>query len=187
MFSSQQRGGPAGLIPAIGLAHRRQPEFRLGDRTGPAVQGRRPRRPMRSTPPPLSARSPISASTPRIRSPTGRKDGDPRGWWGDGADVRTDLGETERGLLRWLLARASLSEQMGSRASPVPHRACACACQYRCRRPSCYNTRTSPPPAVLAGNFGVAGDCEPPRCSRPECWRYGNGLSLLHLPSAPGP
>jgi phage gp46-like protein len=35
-------------------------------------------------------------------------DGDPRGWWGDGVDVRADLGETELGSLLWLLERASL-------------------------------------------------------------------------------
>lgn len=36
-------------------------------------------------------------------------DGDPRGWWGDGIDVRTDLGETEMGSLLWLLERAPLT------------------------------------------------------------------------------
>lgn len=37
-------------------------------------------------------------------------DGDLRGWWGDGIDVRTDLGETEMGSLLWVLARAPLTE-----------------------------------------------------------------------------
>ncbi len=31
------------------------------------------------------------------------RDGDPRGWWGDGADVRTDLGEGPLGSLLWIL------------------------------------------------------------------------------------
>jgi phage gp46-like protein len=35
-------------------------------------------------------------------------DGDPRGWWGDGVDVRTDLGETPMGSLLWLLERAPM-------------------------------------------------------------------------------
>lgn len=34
--------------------------------------------------------------------------GDPRGWWGDGVDVRTDLGEGEMGSLLWLLERAAM-------------------------------------------------------------------------------
>ncbi len=33
--------------------------------------------------------------------------GDPRGWWGDGVDVRTDLGEAPLGSLLWLLERAT--------------------------------------------------------------------------------
>lgn len=40
------------------------------------------------------------------------EDGDPRGWFGDGADVRTDLGETEMGSLLWLFARATLTEDI---------------------------------------------------------------------------
>jgi phage gp46-like protein len=32
-------------------------------------------------------------------------DGDPRGWWGDGIDVRADLGETALGSLLWILPR----------------------------------------------------------------------------------
>jgi phage gp46-like protein len=32
-------------------------------------------------------------------------DGDPRGWWGDGVDVRTDLGEGPLGSLLWILFR----------------------------------------------------------------------------------
>ena len=40
-------------------------------------------------------------------------DGDPRGWWGDGIDVRTDDGETELGSHLWLLERAPLTEQVG--------------------------------------------------------------------------
>lgn len=33
---------------------------------------------------------------------------DARGWWGDGVDVRDDLGETELGSLLWLLERAPM-------------------------------------------------------------------------------
>jgi phage gp46-like protein len=36
-------------------------------------------------------------------------DGDPRGWWGDGVDVRADLGESELGSFLWLLERAPLT------------------------------------------------------------------------------
>lgn len=36
-------------------------------------------------------------------------DGNPRGWWGDGVDVRDDLGETPLGSHLWLLARAPLT------------------------------------------------------------------------------
>lgn len=38
--------------------------------------------------------------------------GDRRGWWGDGVDVRTDLGEAELGSLLWLLKRAPLTAQI---------------------------------------------------------------------------
>ena len=35
---------------------------------------------------------------------------DRRGWWGNGVDVRADLGEAELGSLLWLLERAPLTE-----------------------------------------------------------------------------
>lgn len=35
---------------------------------------------------------------------------DPRGWWGNGADVRADLGEEELGSLLWVFERAVLTE-----------------------------------------------------------------------------
>lgn len=35
------------------------------------------------------------------------EDGDLRGWWGDGVDLRDDLGETPTGSLLWLLTRAT--------------------------------------------------------------------------------
>lgn len=38
-------------------------------------------------------------------------DGDPRGWWGDGIDVRTEDGEAELGSHLWLLERAPLTEE----------------------------------------------------------------------------
>lgn len=34
------------------------------------------------------------------------ENGDPRGWWGDGVDLRGDLGEAPMGSLLWLLQRA---------------------------------------------------------------------------------
>ena len=39
-------------------------------------------------------------------------DADPRGWWGDGVDVRADLGEEPLGSLLWLLERAALTEDV---------------------------------------------------------------------------
>jgi phage gp46-like protein len=36
---------------------------------------------------------------------------DPRGWWGDGIDVRTDLGETPLGSLLWLLERSVVTSE----------------------------------------------------------------------------
>jgi phage gp46-like protein len=36
-------------------------------------------------------------------------DGDLRGWWGDGIDVRTDLGERPLGSWLWVLERAPLT------------------------------------------------------------------------------
>lgn len=36
------------------------------------------------------------------------EDGDPRGWWGDGIDLRRDLGEAPLGSLLWLLERAAM-------------------------------------------------------------------------------
>lgn len=38
------------------------------------------------------------------------QDGDPRGWWGDGVDVRTDLGEQPLGSLLWLLENTAIDE-----------------------------------------------------------------------------
>lgn len=40
--------------------------------------------------------------------PLAPPDGDLRGWWGDGVDVRTDLGEAPLGSLLWLLERSIL-------------------------------------------------------------------------------
>ena len=37
--------------------------------------------------------------------------GDPRGWWGDGVDIRADLSEQPLGGLMWLLERAVVSEE----------------------------------------------------------------------------
>lgn len=36
--------------------------------------------------------------------------GDPRGWWGDSVDVRTDLAEAEMGSHLWLLERGRLDD-----------------------------------------------------------------------------
>lgn len=40
--------------------------------------------------------------------PLAPPDGDLRGWWGDGIDVRADLGEAPLGSLLWLLERSIL-------------------------------------------------------------------------------
>jgi phage gp46-like protein len=40
------------------------------------------------------------------------KDGDPRGWFGDGEDVRSELGETEMGSLLWVFERSILTEEI---------------------------------------------------------------------------
>lgn len=37
---------------------------------------------------------------------------DPRGWWGDAIDVRTEDGEAELGSLLWLLERAPLTAEI---------------------------------------------------------------------------
>lgn len=39
-------------------------------------------------------------------------DGDQRGWWGDGVDVRSDRGETDMGSLLWVFERAYLNEDI---------------------------------------------------------------------------
>ena len=40
------------------------------------------------------------------------KDQDPRGWWGDGEDIRSELGEREMGSLLWVFERAPLTEEI---------------------------------------------------------------------------
>jgi phage gp46-like protein len=40
------------------------------------------------------------------------QDNDPRGWWGDGVDVQSDLGETDMGSLLWVFERAPLTEDI---------------------------------------------------------------------------
>lgn len=40
------------------------------------------------------------------------EDGDQRGWWGDGVDVRADLFEDEMGSLLWVFERAILTEDI---------------------------------------------------------------------------
>lgn len=39
-------------------------------------------------------------------------DGDQRGWFGDGEDIRDELGETELGSLLWIFERAYLNEEI---------------------------------------------------------------------------
>lgn len=41
------------------------------------------------------------------------QDADPRGWFGDGVDVREDLKEGELGSLLWIFERAPLTEDIG--------------------------------------------------------------------------
>lgn len=40
------------------------------------------------------------------------QDGDPRGWFGDGEDVRPELGETDMGSLLWVFERSILTEEI---------------------------------------------------------------------------
>lgn len=40
------------------------------------------------------------------------EDGDMRGWFGDGEDIREELGETEMGSLLWIFERAYLNEEI---------------------------------------------------------------------------
>lgn len=40
------------------------------------------------------------------------EDGDPRGWWGDGVDVRADLFEEPMGSLLWVFERSILTEEI---------------------------------------------------------------------------
>lgn len=39
-------------------------------------------------------------------------DGDRRGWFGDGVDIRSDLAETEMGSLLWIFQRTTLTEEI---------------------------------------------------------------------------
>lgn len=59
----------------------------------------------RRAPPEMEAGAPGPAGfPPRL------DDGDPRGWWGDGVDVRTEDGEAPLGSHLWLLDRAPLTQ-----------------------------------------------------------------------------
>lgn len=44
---------------------------------------------------------------------------DLRGWWGDGVDVRDDIGEAPLGSLLWLLERAPLTFEIASLWAPI--------------------------------------------------------------------
>ncbi|MDQ0472823.1 phage GP46 family protein [Labrys wisconsinensis] len=46
---------------------------------------------------------------------------DPRGWAGDGFDVRADLGEAELGSHLWLLRRQALTAETARRAEDMAH------------------------------------------------------------------
>jgi len=48
-------------------------------------------------------------------------DGDNRGWWGDGIDVETNLGEGPLGSYLWLLERAPLVAAIKEAFVPVTH------------------------------------------------------------------
>ncbi len=48
---------------------------------------------------------------------------DARGWWGDGVDVRTDLGETTLGSYLWTLQRAVATDQVAQLAQAEAIRA----------------------------------------------------------------
>lgn len=53
-------------------------------------------------------------------------DGDFRGYWGDGIDVRTDLGEGPLGSYLWVLKRAPLTPQIANYANQFAADALAC-------------------------------------------------------------
>jgi phage gp46-like protein len=52
-------------------------------------------------------------------------DGDARGWWGNGVDLREDLGETELGSLLWLLEQAPLTDDSARWAKAMAEEALA--------------------------------------------------------------
>lgn len=51
---------------------------------------------------------------------------DPRGWWGNSVDVRTDLGEEELGSLLWVFERSVLTEQVRLEVEAVTQEALHC-------------------------------------------------------------
>lgn len=51
---------------------------------------------------------------------------DPRGWWGDDVDVRSDAGEAELGSLLWVFERAVLTEQVRLEAIAAAQEALHC-------------------------------------------------------------
>lgn len=53
-------------------------------------------------------------------------DGDPRGWWGDDIDVRSDLGEDELGSLLWVFARAPLTDAVILEVETTAREALSC-------------------------------------------------------------
>lgn len=46
-------------------------------------------------------------------------DSDPRGWFGDGVDVRADLNETQMGSLLWIFERSPLTHEIGKMVEAV--------------------------------------------------------------------
>jgi phage gp46-like protein len=52
-------------------------------------------------------------------------DGDSRGWWGNGVDLREDQGEAELGSLLWLLEQAPLTEDSARWAKAMAEEALA--------------------------------------------------------------
>lgn len=74
------------------------------------------------------------------------EDGDQRGWWGDGADVRTDLNETELGSYLWVFERAYLNDDIVRQVEAVAQEALApLIAQEAAARIDCQAERRPPP------------------------------------------
>jgi len=53
-------------------------------------------------------------------------EGDPRGWWGNDIDVRSDMGEVELGSLLWVFERSYLNEDIRLQCEAIAQEALQC-------------------------------------------------------------